>query len=246
MKNKENKLWSGFLTNLLGVILGIILTFGGNALWQQREEKKKTKEMLILLRSELEINQGWFKNQEMYIKEDFYVYNKLLEANDKWRSIPGDTLKNYRDRLNSRTFSQLSTSAWQIFQSSEMVQKMTNKELLIMLVTCYNNINIIKEIIEKEYWDEKAKATKISESDLYQYFGAMMKNKESVYFFDQIIKSNILEVFPSMDAVIDYTLLVLDRDGYYQYDLDEMGKELDSFVGSRKDSLHQKNDTIIK
>ena len=33
--------WSGFFTNLLGVILGITLTFGVNSLWQKREEKKK-------------------------------------------------------------------------------------------------------------------------------------------------------------------------------------------------------------
>jgi len=243
MKNKKEK-WSGFFINLLGVIVGITLTFGVNSLWQKREDKKKTKEMLILLRSELEINKNWFQNQEQYIKEDIYVYKQLLEANKKWMSFPKDTLNDYRTQLNSRTFSQLSTSAWQIFQNSEIIPKMTNKDLVVMLTTCYNSINIVKEILDKYYWDKKEKATEIFELDLYDYFDAVMNNKESVCFFDDIGNSNLLEVFLTIDTMIDYNILLLDRDGYYQYDLDETSKKLNAFLEARKDSVLQKKDTI--
>ena len=241
---KKKRKWSGFFINLLGVIFGITLTFGINALWQKREDKKKTSEMLILVRKELEINKKWFKDQEKIIKKDSYVYKKLLEANKNWKSIPLDTLRYYRLQLNYREFSQLSTSAWQIFQNSEIIQKMTNKELVIMLASCYNNINIIKEIIEKYYWSEKEKASKVFELDLYEYLDVAMNNKETVCFFHDLEESSFEEIFFSIDTFIDYILLLLDRYGYYRYDLKETGKELNAFLEARMDSVLHKNDTV--
>ena len=245
MKNKKEK-WSGFFINLLGVIVGITLTFGVNSLWQKHEDKKKTKEMLILLRNELKTNKKWFKNQKKIIGKDSYVFKKLLEANKNWKAIPADTLSFYRSELNSREFSQLSTSAWQIFQNSEIIQKIPNKELVIMLAFCYNTTDIVKGIIEKYYWTEKEKAANEFELDLYEYLDAVMNNKETVRFFDGLEESSFDEILFTIDTIIDYTLLLLDRNGYYRYDLDETSKELDSFFQARMDSLHQKKDTIEK
>ena len=64
------EIWIGFFTNLLGVILGIILTFGVNYLWRRREEKKRTKDMLILVRNELINNKEILQLQENYLKKD--------------------------------------------------------------------------------------------------------------------------------------------------------------------------------
>ena len=66
--NNKKIIWSGFLSNLLGVILGIVLTWGVSSLWQQREEKQRTKEILILVRNELETNKEWFKSQEKIMR----------------------------------------------------------------------------------------------------------------------------------------------------------------------------------
>jgi len=66
--NNKKIIWSGFLSNLLGVILGIVLTLGVSSLWQQREEKQRTKKILILVRNELETNKEWFKSQEKIMR----------------------------------------------------------------------------------------------------------------------------------------------------------------------------------
>jgi len=84
----KNKKWTGFFTNLLGVILGITLTFGVNALWQKHEEKKKIKEILILVRNELETNKEWLKSQEKYLKKDIDAFKKVLKADNQWTTIP--------------------------------------------------------------------------------------------------------------------------------------------------------------
>ena len=243
MRNKENKIWSGFLTNLLGVILGIVLTFGVSSLWQQCEEKKKTKEILILVRNELETNKEWFKIQEKIMRKDSYVYKKILESKSDWTSIPQDTLAVYLTRTVALEFSQLTTSAWHIFQNSDMIQKMTNKELIIRLTDCYYWINKIEELIMQQYWDNKKKAIP-SEPDPYKYFDAILNNKTSVFFYTMMssdtFSSTIWNIFPWIDALIDYTIMILDKHGDYRYDMDEKDKELESFIDARMDSVRHK------
>jgi hypothetical protein len=234
---------SGFLTNLLGVVMGILLTFGVNSLWQKQEEKKKTREILILVRNELEVNKQWFKTREQKMIKDIYVYQKILEIKSNWKSIPQDTLDAYIFRTQYLHFSPLTTSAWQIFQNSEMIQKMTNKELVIRLRECYFWINKMEEMLMTEYETPKKKAI-APEIDRYKYFDAVMNNKESVFFYYMTITTDSWNIFPFVDAIIDYTLSLLDQYGDFRYDMDEKEKAFEEFVYARLDSISQKNDTI--
>lgn len=231
--------WTGFFPNLIGVVLGILLTFGVNSLWQQCEEKKKIKEILILVRNELENNKYWFKNQENVMKTDSYVYKKILEAKGNWTSFPIDTLHTYLSQVTSWEFSQLTTSSWQIFQNSEMIQKVSDKELVIRLSTCYFWIDEMQKIIMKEYWDKKVKANAF-ELDPYKYFDVVMNNKESLFFYNSMTMNNSFwDIFPQIDAVIDYSIMLLDKYGNYQYDMNEKDEEFTSFINARLDSVNQ-------
>ena len=256
MKNKNKKM-SGFFTSLLGIILGILLTFGGNALWQKREDKKKTREILILVRNELETNKKWFNNQEKILKKDIGAFEKILEADKKWETIPEDSLKVYIDRLGHLSFYQLTSSAWQIFQNSEMIQKISNKELVIRLTDCYFAINLGYDFVMNNYWDKKMKIFPFelyTVDGLHDMLDVYINNKETANFlFMSIACKNIYKsMFYSIDAVIDYTLTLLDKYGDFRYDMDEKDKELDSFIearldsvrNSRIDSLQIKNDAI--
>ena len=252
-KGEKNIVWKGFFVNMLGVILAIVLTFGVNALWEKRGDKKRTKEMLILVRNELETNKEWFKNQEKYMRKDSYVYKKILEAKGDWKAVPKDTLRVYHSQTLNLGFSQLTASAWQIYQNSEMIQKMTDKELVIRLTDCYFWINEIKELIKTQYWDNKIKAI-AAEVELYKYFDALMNNKETIFFYTLMSSDGytIWDIFPLIDAIIDYTILLLDKHGDYRYDMHEKDKEIESFIearidsvrNSRMDSLLLKKDTI--
>ena len=254
MKNKNNKS-SGFFTSLLGVMLGISLTFGVNALWQKYEEKKKTREILILVRNELETNKQWFKNQEKILEKDIDAFNKILKADNKWTTIPEDSLKVYINRLFQLTFTQMTTSAWQIFQNSEMIQKISNKELVIRLTDCYFVINFSYDFVMNNYWDKKMKEMPyeaILEIDgidkVYDLLDALMSNKETVNFLRRSITYKVFHenLFPTVDAVIDYTISLLDKYGNFRYDMDEKDKELESFIKARKDStFNSKTDSSL-
>ena len=253
----KNKKWSGFFTNLLGVILGILLTFGVNALWQKHEEKKKTREMLILVRNELETNKKWFKNQETVLQKDIDAYKNILKVDKKWATIPEDSLNVFFNRLGQLSFSQLTSSAWQIFQNSEMIQKISDKELVIRLTDCYFIVNFSYDFIMNNYWDKKLKAIPFEAFDadgLYDTLDALMSNKETAYFLYMSVAYNDFHeiLFCTVDATIDYTISLLDKYGNFRYDMYEKDKELESFVearmdsvrNSKTDSLHLENDTI--
>ena len=244
--DKGNK-WFDFLMNLAGVVLGILLTFGVNSLYQQREENKKVQEMLILVRNELQTNKDWFKSQESYMKKDSYVYRKILEAENDWASFPEDTLYYYFNRAMSLSYNQLTTSAWHIFQNSEIIQKMSDKELIITLTDCYFWIDKVQDIIMTEYWDNK-KIAIVPEVDPYKYFNAVMKKKEAVFFYTIMTSegAGVSSLFPTIDAIIDYTVMLLDKHGDYKFDTDEREKEFEAYLQSRQDSVNIKNDTISK
>jgi predicted membrane chloride channel (bestrophin family) len=238
---KEKKLFSGFCINLLGVILGILLTFGVNSLYQKREEKKMIREMLTLVRNELQTNKEHFKHQERIIRKDALVYRKILEAKNKWETIDEDTLSAYYLQTMYLEFSQLTTSAWEIFRNSEIIRKMEDKELIIRLTDCYFWIDKIHDNIKTEYWDSKTRAV-APEVDKYKYFDAVMDNKETVFFYTQLIDDDFANwnMFPFIDAIIDYTIMLLDSHGYYVYEMDEKDKEIELFINSRMDSVLNK------
>ena len=70
------------------------------------------------------------------MKKDDCVYATILDAKDDLNSIPPNTLATYCSRMQIIEVGQLSSTAWQIFQNSEMIQKMSNKELEIGLTNC--------------------------------------------------------------------------------------------------------------
>jgi len=239
-KIKNSRMWKGFFINMLGVIIAIILTFGVNSLWEKHEENKRTKEMLILVRNELVANKEYFKNHERELMKDRYVYKKILDSNSNFAEIDEDTLKVYLSQAISWSDFQLTTFAWQIFQNSEMIQKITDKELVIRLTACYFLIEKGREVMMNEYWDKK-KNTKTFELEPVPFFETLLKNKEAVYFYTiwsmDLNNNTFWNIFPLVYAFIDYTVMLLDKHGDYRYDMDEKDNEFESFLNAKIDSF---------
>ena len=78
-------------------------------------------EMLVLVRNELEINKKWFKDQKTFIQENSHVYQKIIELKNNLDDIPIDTLKTYLYQIAIIQFEPLFSSAWKIFQKSDII-----------------------------------------------------------------------------------------------------------------------------
>ena len=224
MKNR-NRIWAGFFTNMLGIILGIGLTFGVNSLWQKHEDKKKVDEIMALLRHELDINKQWFEVQDSLIRSDSRVYKKILEAKGDWKSIHPDTLKQYQAQTSLILYAPFTSSAWQIFQNSEVIQKMNNQKLVVSILHAYTDMILFKELIMVEYWHEKKQAFATAE-DPYEYFDDIMSNKKSVAFYREYASEESLfwNLFTFTNQGFDYLLPLLDENGYRSQEQNEEDK----------------------
>ena len=234
----SNRSWSGFFINLLGVILGIMLTFGGNTLWKRFEEKKKTNDMLILIRKELETNKEWFIHQEKTMMTDGHVYEKILNAKSDWSTIPADSLSYYYSRARHFEFNELTTTAWQIFHTTDISERLSDKELVIRLTDCYYWIGKIEELLMKNYWNIKVRIV-APELDPVSFFDAMMNDKAAVFFYTMMSPDNfaLKSLFPHIYAIIDYTIMLLDKHGNYVYDMDDKDKAFEAYIEARVDSV---------
>jgi len=211
IKNK-NRTMSIFYANLFGMILGIILTFGLNAVWQKYEDKKKTRKMTTLLIKELEVNKKWFQVQEKEFKQHIHAYNMLLAADKQWESIHEDSLQVYLGIINSPVYP-FSTSAWQIFQNSDIIQKLSDKDLLIVLTDCYNYININYDMIMKEYWNKKGDELPIEFiNDVNALLDELMTKKESFRFLKFVENTGFLfHNISNIETMIDRVISQLDN-----------------------------------
>jgi len=212
-------------------------------LWQRHEEKKKEREMLILVRKELEINKKMFEHQAEVLRRDNNAYQKILKADRKWKTIPQDSLDFYVSFFWQYDYPPLMTSSWQVFQNSEVIQKMSNKELIVRLTDCYYSVAMLHDHLVKNYWDQKQKL-----NITYDYDGlfldAVMDNRELVNFLRYLHDWNLFENIDYVSVEIDYALSLLDKYGNFRYDMDREAEEYRSFIKAGLDSIRQKRSAI--
>ena len=80
------------MANLLGVIIGIVITFGVSSLIQRSNEQKDVREIMILLKKELKENREWLDKQRGNFLDDLSAYKEILDANGDWGKISDDVV----------------------------------------------------------------------------------------------------------------------------------------------------------
>jgi hypothetical protein len=233
MKTKSDnqfftKSWTiGFLTNVLGVIVGILLTFGVTFLIQQHNKNKQIHELMILLKKEIIDNKALFEAAQ----EDFLQTRKAyaIILSDEWKTMPNDTLRKYIFYARKGSAYILLNSAWNVFQNSEVIQNLDNKELIVTVSSLYKYLEMGSSIWE-DFLKEKREVFNIYETDRRDYIDALLKDKPSVEFMKKGSYYYTFEqVFTYIIDMADYTLYQIDNSGNYQYKFDDIYEDFDMF-----------------
>ncbi|MDR3339909.1 MAG: hypothetical protein LBT25_07470 [Candidatus Symbiothrix sp.] len=220
-----SKKWiSSFLSNLLGVIVGIALTFGISYLIQRHNEKKDTKELMTLIKKELNQNKQWLKERRQDYADDINAYRNILSAKNL-RNIPADSLIKWINQTGTQPGSFNSTNAWDILKGTETIAKFHNKDLIMQLAECYYAINIAHEVMAMYHKEKENTCIKFAITNMallddfkifpYDYIDALLKNKEIETFFTGTVKLNYYGIeknFTLFEAIIDYTLYLIEKD----------------------------------
>jgi hypothetical protein len=99
------------------------------------------------------------------------------------------------------------------------------------------------EYLAKDYWEVKKNIASSALDDPYLFFDTILKSNEIYNFLDSfsLDKEDKWDAFLLTDAMIEYTVMLLDKHGDYRYDMEEKDKEITAYIEAR---LLQKRDTI--
>lgn len=234
--NKKRDNWflrgwetSNFFWQLATVVIGILITFGGSALIQNRSDRKETAYILSMVRDELQENVGLIgMNREILVRDSVAVA-ALQPCISNPRCMPVDSLVIYMDIIMTSMRHNFMTTSLEVLKSSSQVQAIRNKELLRDLFFSYANLNdlqlrmqsycSIKEQCVSEFMSNMDSdildASREDRDAPYIMFAAMMRHRMLRNYVTRIAHINIELHVPAADIVateIEGVIARLDKE----------------------------------
>ncbi|MDR2125710.1 MAG: hypothetical protein LBP63_02615 [Prevotellaceae bacterium] len=228
---------ANFLSNVLGVIVGIVLTFGGNALIQQHNEKQEIHTMLTLIGEEITYN----KNEFVSMQNDYLKTKKACNIfmSHDWRTMPQDSVwRHVENAMNMYGYTARHT-AWNVFQKSNIFTTVNDKKLLVYLSTLYT---LIEECME--WWEihqtERSLTSDIfynnyyytEKNNLFASVDAMLKNEATRKFLNHPYSYE--DIFTNVIDLADYMLYLIDKSCSYQSELKSIDEDFENFRKNKK------------
>lgn len=158
---KQNKIlefcrrqdWEGFFMGFISVVLGIILTFGGEALISKHNEREDVKKVLMLVRDELNTNIETMNEIDKTLKLEKKAALYLMQYYDNFEACDKDSMKLYCNLPLSSVVVNTSKEALELLKTSALFQKIEDKDLALDIIKAYNKMMTEKESIE--YYNSK-------------------------------------------------------------------------------------------
>ena len=111
------------------VVIGVLITFAGSELVTQNSEKKDIQATMSLIRDELKSNRENYESIVSEFREDERLSSLLVEYDLKHRTIPEDSLIQFRFLMGHIRSFYYSQNALDILKNSMLMQKISDKEL---------------------------------------------------------------------------------------------------------------------
>lgn len=148
--------WEDFAMNFFSVFLGIVLTFGGEAIIDEYREDKEVCEALRLVSNELKDN---VQQYDAYI-ENMQFENRaaifLMQYYDNYDACDVDTLYKYCNAPLTKFSFDSSEEALELLKTSSLFQKIEDKDLALNIIRVYTLVRSVKESVEF-YGEKKVK-----------------------------------------------------------------------------------------
>lgn len=145
-----------YIRQISVVVIGVLITFMGSDLLTQSSEKKDIQATMSLIRDELKSNRENYENIVSEFKEDEHLSTLLADHDLKHRTIPEDSLIQFRFLMGHIRSFYYSQNALDILKNSMLMQKISDKELLLQLTGIYEVLDGFKATMNG-YYDMKDK-----------------------------------------------------------------------------------------
>lgn len=169
--------WSGFVMNMLAVILGIVITFKGEDIISDNQTQKDVKASLQLVYDELDGNLQTIQYADSLDGVEFQALTFLSKYIGHYEDAPADSLRLYCNVPLYADKYQVSHHALDLLKSSSIFSKITDKTLAYDIIRAYSYFDGVFEA-KNTYSDMKVELLKPVETDEFK----KMINKGSGHF----------------------------------------------------------------
>lgn len=145
--------WRDFFTNFLAVVLGIVITLLCNTWIGEHNERKDLRNTLSLVCDELQENLNLLDEIEAQCQLELQAAQYLTQYYDRFEECENDSMRLYCNAPLTVSRYNISDNALELLKTSQLIQKIGNKELALDIIRAYNTIRDEQEVIN--YYDEK-------------------------------------------------------------------------------------------
>lgn len=208
MKRISESWFSAFSANLLGVIIGIAVTFMVSDWISSRSEKKDIQRHLDMVKMELEDNLPTVqKLSEFY--EQTKGFSNYLITTGKQENLQADSLRKYEYVISYSPTMNYQSSAYEMLKSSGTMRLIRDKELLKSIIDSYSALEHAQKVGNGETERKSNKlfdvitANGLDSSDLF----LLMQRAENKSLFNYFsIYTGVEGNFQSCEQQIQRTL----------------------------------------
>lgn len=136
------------------VVIGVLITFVGSELVTRCSEQKDIKSTMLLIRDELKSNRDQFEDVMSEFNKDKRISTLLMEHDMKFRMIPEDSLRQFGFVLGHFRVFSCRRNAMDLLKNSMLMQKISDKEFLLLLIEAYETLESFRTLIT-QYYDMK-------------------------------------------------------------------------------------------
>jgi len=145
-KLKKNASWfKDYLTEISVVVISIAITFYGDGLIEDYNNKQEDKELIEMVRNELESNLVEISNMEVHYQKEFELGSHLKKYLLAHELFDNDSVEQFYDRHRIFNYWFIKKNAFDIIRVSGSVQRL-DKGLLMLLFESYDQLNVVSNL----------------------------------------------------------------------------------------------------
>ena len=204
--------WSSFISNIISVVLGIVITFGIQGLIDRHREKTDVMSALELVKEELMNNRASLEEAIGIID---YERDAAAYVLDSIAVCSVDTLNTLNQILGNEYYFTVTDDALELLKSSSLFSKINDKNLALGIIKSYDYLGAgsgafnthegIKSDLYQELNTDEVKKASISQTNA-AFMKKFFSSKDATYFLFSVKEMSnsafLKDGIPEIEATI--------------------------------------------
>lgn len=219
----DKREWLAFFREFIAVVLGIVLTFWGQGIYDRHEERENVKEALSLVRDELKDNLENLNFAQQAISQEVTAAKFLIRYEKDYTKAPADSLEAFNQVPFMILYLNTTDDAMELLKTSALFSKIDDKELALTIIEAYASIRTAHDMfcgfydIKKEMVNEASspKVTSVFNNDdataidIWTEMARIPEGQQMLHHIPKIFPDEY-QLKPTMQ-IVQYTIDEIDK-----------------------------------